>query len=168
MKQFCNRELRDNQKLSDAKAKEYRERFDKCIELVWQVFGEHAFRRFLPSHETGRSGKWSNVFNAALFDIQMYGFLHYDRALVMSRKDAIREAMRDLMTNNAEFTGAIGFKTSDRPQLVKRFDLWRMKLSEVLEDEKSWSRTLPYSLKRKLFEKDPTCALKKRCKHQSI
>jgi len=89
----------------------------------------------------------------------MYGFLHYDRALVMSRKDAIREAMLDLMTNNTEFTAAIGFKTSDRPQLVKRFDLWRMKLNELLEGEKAWSRTFPYSLKRKMFEKDATCAL---------
>lgn len=159
MKQFCNRELRDNQKLGDAKAKEYRERFEKCVELVWQVFGEQAFRRFLPSHETGHSGEWSNAFNAALFDIQMYGFLHYDKALVMSRKDAIREAMLDLMTNNAEFTAAIGFKTSDRPQLIKRFDLWRGKLNEILEGEKAWSRTFPYSLKRKLFDKDPTCAL---------
>lgn len=159
MKQFCNRELRDNQKLGEAKAKEYRARFEKCVELVWQVFGEQAFRRFLPSHETGRGGEWSNAFNAALFDIQMYGFLHYDKAVVMSRKDAIREAMLDLMTNDAEFTGAIGFKTSDRPQLTKRFDLWRTKLGEILDGEKVWPRTFPFTLKRKLFDKDPTCAL---------
>ena len=38
MKQFCNKELRDNRHLTDEKSDEYRKRFLHCIDLVKVVF----------------------------------------------------------------------------------------------------------------------------------
>ena len=63
MKQFLNKELRDNQNLSDSKANEYRKRFKHCIELVKMTFGEHAFRRYVIDVNKGVNGQWTNGIN---------------------------------------------------------------------------------------------------------
>ena len=48
MKQFCNKELRDNRYIGEEKSEEYKKRFLRVVDLVKLVFGDKAFRRFIP------------------------------------------------------------------------------------------------------------------------
>ena len=90
MKQFSNKELRDNRDLSPNKVKEYRARFEHCLDLVKVVFGEMAFRRYMPG-ESGMPGKWGETqINMALYDIQMVGFVNYSKNEVLAKADLIR------------------------------------------------------------------------------
>jgi hypothetical protein len=162
MKQFCNKELRDNRFLSDEKAKEYRERFEKCIELVKIVFGDKAFRRYKPYSENAGKGNWAiSRINMALYDIQMCGFVNYTKNEVLQHADEIREAMLDLMLNNKQFRDAILIETSNKEVLKLRFQIWYSKLDEIIGDKSYQQRTFPYSVKKELFDKNPVCALSK-------
>jgi len=160
MKQFCNKELRDNRFISEEKQKEYKERFNHCIDLVKIVFGETAFRRYLPSSNENEKGSWTTTrINMALYDIQMYCFKDYSKNDVLRNADFIREAMIDLMNNNQEFIDSILIQTSDREILKKRFKIWSEKLEEIITDKNYEKRVFPYSVKKELFEKNPICAI---------
>ncbi len=160
MKQFCNRELRDNRNMGEEKINEYRERFNKCLDLVKTVFGDNAFRRFKPGDMENANGDWTvSRINMALFDIQMCGFLHYDKHQIIQNADRIREALIELMSYNDEFIASIEIKTSDRNSVKKRFKIWSETLENILDETFKQDRTFPYSVKKSLFESDPTCKI---------
>ena len=49
--------------------------FKKSVDLSLTVFGEGAFKRFIPGNEKSPNGKYEQKqFNKGLFDIIMYGF----------------------------------------------------------------------------------------------
>lgn len=159
MKQFCNKELRENRNLSEEKAKDYTKRFHHCIDLVKTVFGKTAFRRYIPGTEDS-PGKWAeSQINMALFDLQMVGFANYSKADVLSKADFIREGLLDLMTTNSEFQNLIGYKTSDTENVKKRFRIYMDFLEKVIGDPTYQARTFPYKLKEKMFNDNPYCAI---------
>tara|TARA_B110000027_G_scaffold122850_1_gene138168 strand:+ start:1266 stop:2639 length:1374 start_codon:yes stop_codon:yes gene_type:complete len=159
MKQFCNKELRDNRHLSTAKVKEYRNRFLECIDLVKVVFGDSAFRRYIPS-SNDEQGYWTTTrINMALFDIQMCGFVNYSKNEILRNADYIREAMLELMTNNQSFIDSILLQTSDKDILKKRFKIWLEKLDEIIGNNGYEQRTYSYQVKQELFNKNPICAI---------
>lgn len=160
MKQFCNKELRDNRFLTDEKAKEYRNRFNDCIDLVKVVFGETAFRRYIPSDKEREQGNWTTTrINMALYDIQMCGFVNYSKNEVLRNADFIREAMIELMINNREFIDSILIQTSNKEVLKKRFKIWFEKLDEIIGNNGYEQRTFSYQVKKELFDKNPVCAI---------
>lgn len=160
MKQFCNRELRDNRYTSEEKQKEYIERFKKSIDLVKTVFGDKAFRRFRTGDDTDVNGDWvSSRINMALFDIQMCGFVNYDKNQIIPKADEIKEAMLQLMTHDNEFVDAIETKTSDRSTLTKRFKKWFTVLEDIVGSPQKEPRIFPYSIKKQLFDSDATCKI---------
>jgi len=160
MKQFCNKELRDNRFLTNEKAKEYRNRFNDCIDLVKVVFGETAFRRYIPSDKEREQGNWTTTrINMALYDIQMCGFVNYSKNEVLRNADFIREAMIELMINNREFIDSILIQTSNKEVLKKRFKIWFEKLDEIIGNNGYEQRTFSYQTKKELFEKNPVCAI---------
>lgn len=160
MKQFCNKELRDNRYLSTEKAKEYRTKFHDCIDLVKVVFGETAFRRYIPSNSEKEQGNWTTTrINMALFDIQMCGFVNYSKNEILRNADYIREAMLELMTNNQGFIDSILLQTSNKEVLKKRFKIWLEKLDEIVGSSGYEQRTYSFQVKKELFDKNPTCAI---------
>lgn len=160
MKQFCNKELRDNRFLTDEKAKEYRNRFLDCIDLVKVVFGTTAFRRYIPLDNENEKGNWTTTrINMALYDIQMCGFVNYTKNEILRNADFIREAMLDLMINNKEFIDTILIQTSSKEVLKKRFKIWLGKLDEIVGDSGYEKRTFSYQVKKDLFDKNPVCAI---------
>lgn len=159
MKQFCNKELRDNQHLTPAKAKEYRQRFQHCLDLVKTVFGEKAFRRYIPG-TADSPGRWSDgQINMALFDLQMNGFVNYSKNEVLSKADHIREALLDLMNNDEEFQLLIGYKTSDTDNVKRRFRIYFDLLERIIGDKNYTQRIFSPQLKAKLFKQNPVCAI---------
>lgn len=164
IKQFCNKELRDNRNLNQNKKDEYLKRFKHSIELCKTVFGEFAFRRFSSGNEDDKNGKWINTrINMALFDIQMCGFAIYEKNQIISRADDIREALIELMTNNEEFTRSIEIQTSDREQVTKRFKIWLDTLEGIVT--KRQKRAFSYNDKQRLFASSQTCGL---CQQQIL
>jgi hypothetical protein len=157
MKQFCNKNLRDNATLHPTKIKEYRERFEHCLELVDIVFGEKAFRKY--SYKEGeQSGNWiMGQINSALFDIQMCGFVNYDKNQVISKADEIRDKLIYLMTNNIDFIESISNRTSNADSVKTRFKIYMNMLDDVIE--KPTKRIFPFEIKKKLFDKNPVCAI---------
>ncbi len=162
MKQFCNKELRDNQNLSPDKAKEYTEKFNNCVDMVKIVFGNTAFRRYIPSEDSNEQGKWTNTrINMALYDIQMCGFVNYSKNEVFRNADFIRESMLDLMTNNSEFQKSILIETSNKEVMKKRFKIWLETLENIIGNSEYENRAFSYEIKKELFDKNPTCAISK-------
>jgi hypothetical protein len=159
MKQFCNKELRDNKLIMSEKLKEYKDRFEHCLELVDIVFGEKSFRKY--SYKDGDdSGNWiMNQINTALFDIQMCGFVNYTKNQIMPKADEIRDKLIDLMTNNSDFIEAISNRTSNSEAVKTRFKIYLNMLDEIIE--KPTSRLFPFHIKKHLFDKNPICSLSK-------
>lgn len=159
IKQFCNKELRDNRFLSEEKEKEYRIRFTHCVDLVKTVFGKNALRRYIPIKDSTEHGYWATTrINMALFDIQMCCFAIYSKNDILRNADFIREAMIELMSTNQEFIDSIEINTSNKEVLKKRFQLWLNKLDEILDISYA-PRTFPFSIKQMLFESNPRCAI---------
>lgn len=160
MKQFCNKELRDNRNLNEEKAEDYRKRFLHCIDLVKVVFGKTAFRRYAAANKEKEKGNWSTTrINMALFDVQMCGFVNYSKNEVLNKADFIREALLDLMSNNQDFIDSILIQTSNKEVVKKRFKIWLEKLGEVIGDYSYQKRTFPFSVKQELFNRNPFCAI---------
>ena len=161
MKQFCNKELRDNRNLTPEKRNEYKNRFEHCIDLVKIVFGNNAFRRYLPGNDK-EAGKWvASQINMALFDLQMVGFVNYTKNEILANADLIREGLLDLMINNAKFQELIGFKTSDTDNVKKRFKLYMEMLDSIIGDKTIQQRTFSYAIKEELYDENPYCQISK-------
>ena len=159
MKQFSNKELRDNKDLSASKEKEYRNRFEHCLDLVKVVFGEMAFRRYMPG-ENGDVGKWGeSQINMALYDLQMVGFVNYSKNDVLAKADLIREGLLDLMINNQQFRELLIWQTSDTDKLKKRFRIYMDMLETIIGDPSYSQRNFSLSVKQELFNANPFCAI---------
>ncbi|MEA5257565.1 DUF262 domain-containing protein [Arcicella aquatica] len=160
IKQFCNKELRDNRFLSSEKVKEYEERFYHCVDLVKVVFGETAFRRYILVENEKLNGNWATTrINMALFDIQMCCFANYSKNEILRNANFIREAMLELMTSDKEFIDSILIQTSNREVLKKRFKIWSNKLDEIMGNNGYQQRTFSFQVKKELFDKNPICAI---------
>jgi hypothetical protein len=159
MKQFSNKELRDNKDLSASKEKEYKNRFEHCLDLVKVVFGQMAFRRYMPG-ENGEAGKWGETqINMALYDLQMVGFVNYTKNDVLAKADLIREGLLDLMINNQQFRELLIWQTSDTDKLKKRFRIYMDMLETIIGDPSYSQRNFPFSVKQELFNANPFCAI---------
>ena len=159
MKQFSNKELRDNKDLSASKEKEYKNRFEHCLDLVKVVFGQMAFRRYMPG-ENGEAGKWGETqINMALYDLQMVGFVNYTKNDVLAKADLIREGLLDLMINNQQFRELLIWQTSDTDKLKKRFRIYMDMLETIIGDPSYSQRNFSFSVKQELFNANPFCAI---------
>jgi hypothetical protein len=160
IKQFCNKELRDNRHITTEKIKEYKERFANCVDMVKIVFGETAFRRYIPAETGDSKGNWTTTrINMALFDIQMCCFANYSKNEILRNADFIREAMLELMSSNKEFIDSILIQTSNKDMLKLRFKIWLDKLDEIVGNNGYQNRTFSYQIKKNLFDRNPVCAI---------
>jgi hypothetical protein len=159
MKQFSNKELRDNRNLNVEKRKEYKTRFEHCLDLVKVVFGDMAFRRYIPGSNED-AGKWASTqINMSLFDLQMVGFVNYSKNQVLSKADAIREELLNLMATDMEFQNLIGFRTSNTDNVKKRFKIYMDMLERVIGDKMYSDRNFSFAIKEELFKNNPYCAI---------
>ncbi|NVP17398.1 DUF262 domain-containing protein [Candidatus Gracilibacteria bacterium] len=160
IKQFSNKHLREFRNLSDEKIKEYREVFKNTTELVYSIFGENAFRRYIPGDNDNINGYWALTrINMAIYDIQMCCFAKYTKNQIIQKVDIIREEFIKLMCNNQKFIDCILNQTSNKEQLQTRFKIWFEKLEEIIGLPKEENRIFPYNIKKSLFELDKTCKI---------
>lgn len=160
MKQFLNREMENNKEIDERKENELRNVFKKSVELTKTVFGERAFKRFIPGTEKDNKGKWEvKKINKSLFDVVMYGFTQYDKHQIVPYADSIREELIYLMANDKEFIDSIIISTSAKSKVITRFDKWRESLRNIVGFPKTEPRCFSAELKKELFERNNTCQI---------
>lgn len=167
IKQFINHEIAQNRNISEEDMSKYRKVFLNSIEMVKIVFGDKAFRRFVPGSEGNMCGKWATTrINMALFDIVMWGFTRYEKSQIIPKADAIKEELIYLMSNDQEFINSIMIQTSSSEEVNRRFKKWENSLMNIIGSIGNREpRSFSYSLKKELFEKDDACSI---CKNRIL
>jgi hypothetical protein len=161
IKQFLNNELEENENLEVKKEQEYKNKFSHAVEMTNIVFGDKAFRRYVPGDNQNLNGAWATTrVNMALFDIVMWGFTNYEKSQIVPHADTIREELLHLMTHNQEFIDSIMIQTSGKEQVQKRFEIWKDSLNKIIGTiGKREPRAFTLSLKKELFELDNSCKI---------
>lgn len=161
MKQFLNKEMENNRNISDEKIKELRQVFKESVSLVKSVFGDKAFRRFIPGNENDPNGRWEiRKINVGLFEIIMFGFSKYTKNQIIPYSDAIREELLYMMTSDKEFIDSIsGSGTTSTAKVTTRFKKWLDALEKIVGTPKTEPRTFSWELKKQLYEQNPVCAI---------
>ena len=161
MKQFLNREMENNRNISEEKIKELRRAFKETVSMVKSVFGDKAFRRFIPGDEKDPNGRWEiRKINIGLFEIIMFGFSRYAKNQIIPLSDVIREELLHMMTSDKEFVESIsGSGTTSIAKVTTRFKKWLDALERIVGTPKTEPRTFSWELKKQLYEQNPTCAI---------
>ena len=161
MKQFLNREMENNRNISEEKIKELRRVFKETASMVKSVFGDKAFRRFIPGDEKDPNGRWEiRKINVGLFEIIMFGFSRYNKNQIIPLSDAIREELLHMMTSDKEFIDSIsGSGTTSTAKVTTRFKKWLDGLERIVGMPKTEPRTFSWELKKQLYEQNPVCAI---------
>lgn len=160
MKQFLNNELKGHLDLSDQEAAKLKSIFRKSVSLTKSVFGDHAFRRFVPGDINDPNGEWElRKINKGLFDIVMWGFSQYDSRQIMSNIEIIQEELMWLMTHDEKFLDTIRVSTDKLENVQYRFDTWRSHLKELIGYPETEPRCYSRAFKSQLYETNPTCSL---------
>ena len=159
-KQFLNNEMREHLNISQEEQDIIEKMFRKSVSLTKSVFGSKAFRRFTFDKSGSPHGHFEQkIFNKGLFDIIMYGFSLYEKQQVMPNADDIRQKLIELMSNDEEFIDAIaGAGTESKEKIQIKFDKWISALKEIINTPPE-KRLFPFSLKKQLFDLNPTCAM---------
>lgn len=160
MKRFFNLDMEKYKDLAPEHENELRTVFKKSVQMTKMVFGNNAFKRFMPGTEKDLNGFWEKrKINQALFDIIMFGFTQYEKNQIVGLTDSIREELIWLMTHDKEFIDSILISTSSRDKVYTRFEKWIHSLKEVLGAPTKEERNFTLSLKEQLFNANPTCAI---------
>lgn len=161
MKQFLNKEMENNRNISYEKIKELRQVFKETVSLVKSVFGDKAFRRFIPGNEKDPNGRWEiRKINVGLFEIIMFGFSRYTKHQIIPFSDAIREELLYMMTSDKEFIDSIsGSGTTSTDKVTTRFKKWLDVLEKIVGSPKTEPRTFSWEIKKQLYEQNPVCAI---------
>jgi hypothetical protein len=160
MKRFFNLDMEKNRDIDEKHESEFRAVFKKSVQLTHTVFGNNAFKRFMPGTEKDQNGIWEKrKINQALFDIVMFGFTQYEKSQVVPHADVIREELIWLMTHDNEFIDSVLISTSSKDKVYTRFEKWIHSLKDVLGAPKSEGRNFSLSLKEQLYGSNPACAI---------
>lgn len=160
MKQFLNNEMENNKGISDEKINLLRQKFKDSISLTKTIFGENAFRRFVPGNKDKPDGKWEKRVNMGLFEVLMCGFSKYRKNQIIPLSDAIREELIHLMVFDQKFINSIsGTGTTNVDKVVNRFKIWEEALQEIVGIPKTENRLFSQEFKKKLFDQNPTCKI---------
>jgi hypothetical protein len=159
MKKFLNDEMEKYRKIDEEEAKKLRAIFKKSVELTKTVFGDKAFRRFVPGTEQDPNGFWEGRVNKALYDIVMFGFTLYDKRQIIPYSDAIREELLWLMTHDDDFIRSITLSTDKREHVNIHFKKWLDSLQNIVGFPRTEPRTFSLNYKEQLYKNDKTCRI---------
>lgn len=160
MKTFCNKHIKQNRNMSIEKVEEYKKLFKDTIDKVYTIFGKNAFRR-MTKIDGKNDYEWSKTrINLALYDIQMFGFTRYSKEALIRHRDEISDRMFGLMVDE-DFISSIEKETSNTTTVNYRFKKWLEVLDDIMKQEINIKnpRCFPDSIKREMFDEDPTCKL---------
>ena len=79
--------------------------------------------------------------------------------IIYPKIDCIREGLIELMVNDEQFIESIEMSTSSQAAVITRFDKFRQMVQDIVGINSHEPRILSYSIKKSLFEANPTCAI---------
>ena len=101
------------------------EEFEHGVNTAFEIFGEHAFRKW-------DLDKYTNRFNRAIYDIMVYYFsIPEIRNKSLEHKDAIKTKFEELCLHDVEFRESFETSTKNIEPTTKRFSTWGIALSEI-------------------------------------
>lgn len=161
LSEFFDREMENGKNYKDRELRALGKRFKDAIHLAYSGFGaDRAFRRYREG--SSGAGIFDAKANKAIYDVVMYSFARYPKAHIWPHLEALRESLYDLMASDPKFQDAIGGSTSDAARINYRFTTWMARFEEIVGDDPQ-KRTFTRDVKRKLFQRNPTCQL---CKQE--
>jgi hypothetical protein len=103
---------------------------EDSIDFVTAIFGEQSrFSKFL-------DGKYTNIFNRLIYDIMVYYFSN-DKITkkLQGKKDEVRSAFEDLMSNNDEFRIVTATTAKEWKKTARRYDIWEEKIKGIIGED---------------------------------
>jgi hypothetical protein len=161
---FLNDYMESKRELSEKELKEKEQLFKRCMELSLQVFGDLAFRRWYPGDKDNPNGKREEKINEGLMDIQMYGFMEYEKRQIHGKEQATKDAFLDLVTNDKEFIETIEKGTYDTAKVKLRTEKWFSVLRKIIGYPETDRRIYTSEEKKLLYDmKEGICQI---CKNK--
>jgi len=153
LKKFLNDYMRQKRDISVQEVCTKSALFRKSVELCELVYGDLAFRRWRPGFsETEPNGYGESTINEGIMDIQMYGFMEYDKHDIVDKAQVMKDAFIDLMSDPA-FAQTIEIGTYDTETVKKRTEKWFSVLREVVGYPSHDRRLYTYEEKLMLFNR---------------
>jgi hypothetical protein len=158
MRRFLNEEMSRFQHISNDDAVTLFHAFRDATQSVREMLGRRAFRRFRRGTEQDANGAWeTRRFNAALFDVLLYGFTRYPRRETQPHLGTLREALLWLLTEDAEFIAACETATASTRNTQTRCDKWLRILAQVAGEGRKPSSVRRH--KQDIFRRQTECCI---------
>lgn len=122
----------------------------KVCTMVEMTFQEKQFRSFKIKKD---NADFTRTLNAAIFDVQMLGFVDYQIDDILDKTELIYEAFLDLCCYDRNFIDAISRSTNSK--VNERIGIWKNQINLIIEDPQTYYEI--YNLKKQLFASAPIC-----------
>ena len=159
IKRFLNDVMRKFRNIDDVDIKKLKDAFKRACLNTRSLLADKAFRRFVVGGSEHQDGHWENQLNVSLYDILMDSMSRIESNVLMRHLDAIREAFICLISTDENMITAITWGTSDKSNVVARFNLWNSVLSNIVGKDEPSERCFSRQFKQQLYDQDPTCAI---------
>ncbi len=153
LKHFLNNYMENKRELSIQELNEKEKLFKKSVEICQQVFGDMAFRRWNLADENIKEGRKEERINEGILDIQLYGFMEYEKRQILGKEQIIRDRFIDLVSSDKEFIETIEIGTYGTSQVKLRIEKWFRVLREIVGYPDNDKRIYTFEDKEFLFKK---------------
>ena len=126
MKTFLNTFMHTYRNIDKRQNEEWRVLFQNTVEKVIDIFADSAFRKLSIDADKERS------INRAIMDILMVSLTKYEKGLLYTKKEIIKEQFYLLLDNNQDFRNSILMGTSDTKALNLRMTIWNETLANII------------------------------------
>ena len=153
LKKFLNDYMREKRNISVDEICSKSALFRKSVELCELVFGNVAFRRWHPGwNDQNPDGYQDSTINEGIMDIQMYGFMEYEKRDIAGKAQVMKDAFIDLVSE-PEFVETIEIGTYDTNMVKRRTEKWFSTLRGILDYPSQDRRLYTYEEKQMLFKR---------------
>ena len=153
LKKFLNDYMAEKRFAPKKEMEDKEKLFKKCVELCQQVFGESSFRRYYIGNEENPDGKVDKKINEGLMDIQLYGFMEYEKRQISGKEQLIKDAFISMILSDQEVIASIERGTYGTPQVKLRTEKWFKILREIVGYPENDKRIYTSEDKKLLFDK---------------
>jgi len=153
LKKFLNDYMEEKRNLNEEELEKKKKLFKKCVELCQQVFGNLSFRRYYLGNKENPEGKKDKKINEGLMDIQIYGFMQYEKRDIVGKEQIIKDAFIEMITSDEDVIDSIEKGTYGTPQVRLRTEKWFNILRDIIGYPKEDKRIYTYEEKKFLFDK---------------
>ncbi|GLQ52784.1 hypothetical protein GCM10010862_00420 [Devosia nitrariae] len=115
-----------HRKADDAQLRLLEDSFVRALRKARMVFDTHTFQRWQPEKV-----EWRKQVLAALFDVQMFGFMDFEEIDLLNNKDAIVSAFKDKFEDPI-FRKSIDAATNTPSLFKERVNIFQEMVQEII------------------------------------